>query len=280
MANNTWVALGDSYTAGVIKAAGDQIDASDGRARTTQSYPQVAARALGSTVKLVNVSSSSASVANIHDENQFASGLNYPPFSYDDTEYAFLPVQVDALNHDIDVITVGVGIHHIALIQTVAQCMELSTETKGKGAPGRDKLGTEMDERLTNLAQVYDDMLDALYSMAAKATILTVGYPAIFPTDPGVLNHNDPSQLANITPGDVDWLRETLIQVNTLISDVADARGHEYVDLYASSRDHAVGDKDNWVDGLVPGMMLPNAKGHQSAATLVQAAIAKALANN
>ncbi|WP_247706361.1 SGNH/GDSL hydrolase family protein [Streptomyces liliiviolaceus] len=55
-ADYDWVALGDSYTAGVIQAAGDVFEyPRDGCERTDRSYPQVIDRDLGSFFELTNV---------------------------------------------------------------------------------------------------------------------------------------------------------------------------------------------------------------------------------
>lgn len=84
-----WVALGDSYTAGVIPAAGEVFEVPrDGCERTDLSYPQVIDRDLGSLIELTNVSCGAATIEDITFNAQQPIGRHLPPFS-EDPDYPF-----------------------------------------------------------------------------------------------------------------------------------------------------------------------------------------------
>ncbi|MFG2716517.1 hypothetical protein ACGFX2_39290 [Streptomyces goshikiensis] len=79
-----WVALGDSYTAGVIPAAGEVFEVPRGGCeRTDLSYPQVIDRDLGSLIDLTNVSCGAATIEDVTFNAQQPIGRHLPPFSED-----------------------------------------------------------------------------------------------------------------------------------------------------------------------------------------------------
>ncbi|GAA3296146.1 hypothetical protein GCM10020295_25100 [Streptomyces cinereospinus] len=87
-ADRQWVALGDSYTAGVIPAAGDTFEVPrDGCERTDRSYPQVIDRDLGSLFDLTNVSCGAAAIENVTFRAQEPIGRGLP--GNPDPDYPF-----------------------------------------------------------------------------------------------------------------------------------------------------------------------------------------------
>ncbi|MFD3486529.1 hypothetical protein [Streptomyces sp. NPDC058665] len=88
-ADYQWVALGDSYTAGVIRAAGDPIDSPrDGCERTDRSYPQVIDHDLYGLFDLKNVSCGAATIDNVTNTPQHPIGHHLPPY-IEDPDYPF-----------------------------------------------------------------------------------------------------------------------------------------------------------------------------------------------
>ncbi len=106
-----WTALGDSYTAGAIPAAGEEFEhPRDGCVRTTDSYPEVIARDLGPLISLKNVSCGNATIENITTVGQFPIGHQIPPISTDpDYPFPQVPVQLRAVNINTRLVTVGIG---------------------------------------------------------------------------------------------------------------------------------------------------------------------------
>ena len=156
-----WVALGDSYSAGVIPAAGDAFEVPrDGCERTDRSYPQVIDRDLGSLVELTNVSCGAATIEDITFNAQNPIGRHLPPFS-EDPDYPFPPVppQSEAVSPGTDVITVGAGGNTLGFAEILFTCLQLGEGSGGVGTPCRDDLADNIPARLAKVSQDYDEML-------------------------------------------------------------------------------------------------------------------------
>ncbi|MFG2623152.1 SGNH/GDSL hydrolase family protein [Streptomyces sp. NPDC048507] len=282
-----WVALGDSYTAGVIQAAGNTFEIPrDGCERTDRSYPQVIDRDLGGAFELTNVSCGAATIKNVTDTPQNPIGRHLPPVS-EDPDYPFpaVPPQSAAVGADTDVITVGVGGNTLGFADLLNQCMTLGGESEGgAGTPCKDALAAGIPARLKNVRQDYDRMLTVLHERGPKAKILAVGYPTVIPKDTSKCGYGQPTEFYTITQGDLDWLRTDVLE--PLNKTIRDATGTQqaasFVDLYASSRNHSVCDDTKWVEGIFttsgqPSFVHPNTLGHRNAADHVEEAILNAI---
>ncbi|QDY81088.1 SGNH/GDSL hydrolase family protein [Streptomyces qinzhouensis] len=288
-ASYEWVALGDSYTAGVIAAAGDVFEIPrDGCERTDQSYPQVIDRDLGSLIELTNVSCGAATIEDITFRAQEPIGRHLPPFS-EDPDYPFPPVppQSEAVKTGTDVITVGVGGNTLDFGGILSKCLELGSGSGGTGTPCKDELAAGIPARLTKVGKDYDAMLAKLHERAPHAKVLSVGYPTIIPADSSKCRYNDPHQFASITQGDLDWLRRDVLEpLNKTIEKSAGTQdAATFVNLYDSSRNHSVCDTGKWVEGVLdsddrPALVHPNARGHRNAADHVSSAILNAISPN
>ncbi|WUH89657.1 SGNH/GDSL hydrolase family protein [Streptomyces sp. NBC_00433] len=284
-----WVAMGDSYTAGVIPAAGDTFEVPrDGCERTDQSYPQVVDRDLGSLIELTNVSCGAATIEDITDNAQNPIGRHLPPFS-EDPDYPFLPVppQSEAVKSGTDVVTVGAGGNTLGFAEILFTCLQLGQGTGGVGTPCRDDLADNIPGRLAKVSSDYDEMLATVHKRAPHAKVINVGYPAVIPQDTTKCRYDDWEQFASITPGDLDWLRDDVLgPLNKAIEKAAGDRGDAFVDLADSTRNHSVCDAGKWVEGVFShfptevAFVHPNAKGHKNAADHVSAAILNALGVN
>ncbi|MFF0728619.1 SGNH/GDSL hydrolase family protein [Streptomyces sp. NPDC004134] len=281
-----WIALGDSYTAGVIRAAGDTFEVPrDGCERTDRSYPQVVDRDLGGLFELTNVSCGAATVENVTDTPQHPIGRHLPPFS-DDPDYPFpaVPPQSEAVGPGTDVITVGVGGNTLGFADILAKCPQLGGESEGAGTPCKDAFGAGITARLDKVSQEYDRMLTVLHERAPHAKILAVGYPTIVPEDTSKCGFGDLTQFGTITQGDLAWLRQDVLEpLNKAIeksTGTQEAAG--FVDLYPSSQHHSVCDDTKWVEGFVTlpdqlSFVHPNALGHRNAADHVEEAMLNTL---
>ncbi|MER5275967.1 SGNH/GDSL hydrolase family protein [Streptomyces sp. NPDC002809] len=288
-AAHEWVALGDSYTAGVIPAAGDTFEVPrDGCERTDLSYPQVIDRDLGGLIELTNVSCGAATIEDVTFRAQEPIGRHLPPFS-EDPDYPFPPVppQSAAVGDGTDVVTVGVGGNTLGFEGILRTCLELGSGSGGVGTPCRDALADGIPDRLAKVSKDYDAMLAVLHERAPGARILAVGYPTVIPKDTSKCRYNDLEQFGPITQGDLDWLRQDVMEpLNKAIEKSAgshDATG--FVDLYDSSRNHSVCDGGKWVEGILadgfqPALVHPNARGHRNASDHVTAAILDSIGVN
>ncbi|MER8018107.1 SGNH/GDSL hydrolase family protein [Streptomyces griseoluteus] len=285
-ADYQWVALGDSYTAGVIRAAGDTFEVPrDGCERTDRSYPQVIDRDLGSLFDLTNVSCGAATIEDVTDSAQEPIGRHLPPLS-EDPDYPFpaVPPQSAAVGPATDVITVGVGGNTLGFADILTKCQQLGGESGDQGTPCKDALGSGIQTRLDKVGKEYDRMLAVLHERALKARILTVGYPTIVPEDATKCGYGDLTKFGTITRGDLVWLRTDVLEpLNKAIETSAGTQESAgFVDLYPSSRHHSVCDAANWVEGLVTlpdqlSFVHPNALGHRNAANHVEEALLNAV---
>ncbi|MFI0943048.1 SGNH/GDSL hydrolase family protein [Streptomyces sp. NPDC021020] len=282
-----WVALGDSYTAGVIPAAGNTFEIPrDGCERTDRSYPQVIDRDLGSLFDLTNVSCGAATIEDVTSRAQQPIGRHLPPFS-EDPDYPFPPVppQSAAVGPGTDVITVGVGGNTLGFDGILLKCLQLGAESGGSGTPCKDALAAGIPAGLAKVSSQYDEMLTVLHERAPKAKILAVGYPTVIPQDTSKCRYNDLEQFGSITRGDLDWLRQDVVEpLNRAIEkSTATQDATSFVNLYDSSANHSVCDTGKWVDGIftrVPdqiALVHPNARGHRNAADHIATAMLNAV---
>ncbi|MET8858770.1 SGNH/GDSL hydrolase family protein [Streptomyces sp. NPDC004579] len=286
-ASYDWVALGDSYTAGVIPAAGDVFEIPrDGCERTDLSYPQAIDRDLSSLIELTNVSCGAATIEDITFRAQAPIGRNLPGLP-EDPDYPFpsVPPQSEAVKPGTDVITVGVGGNTLGFDEILRKCLELGQGSGGVGTPCKDDLADNIPGKLTKVGKDYDEMLAKLHEKGPHAKILAVGYPTIIPKDTSKCRYNDIHQFFSITQGDLDWLRQDVLEpLNKTIEKSADARDSAtFVNLYDSTEKHSVCDAGKWVEGILdsddrPAFVHPNAKGHRNAADHVTSAILNAIA--
>ncbi|MFJ4832047.1 SGNH/GDSL hydrolase family protein [Streptomyces sp. NPDC088747] len=284
-----WVALGDSYTAGVIPAAGETFEVPrDGCERTDRSYPQVIDRDLSSLIELTNVSCGAATVEDIAFSAQQPIGRHLPPLS-EDPDYPFPPVppQSEAVGPGTDVITVGAGGNTLGFAGILFTCLQLGDGSGGVGTPCRDGLADDIPARLAKVGRDYGDMLGALHERAPHAKVVNVGYPTVIPQDTSKCRYNDWEQFASITPGDLDWLRDDVLNpLNSTIAKAAGEHGDTFVGLTDSSRSHSVCDAGKWAEGVFTAFpndvafVHPNAQGHRNAADHVSAALLHALGVN
>jgi hypothetical protein len=274
-----WVALGDSYTAGVIAATGAGTG-QDGCARTGGSYPELIRRALGARVELVNVSCHGAGPEHISRRSLVPAGPPLPPGG-EAPAFPPVPPQVHAVSQGTDVVTVGVGAGTVGFAGLLRRCAELGTATGNRGAPCRDAFDAELPARLTALAEEYGAMLWKVRQHARYARLLTVGYPAVFPEDVAArCRYADPLHFGPVTFRDLAWLRDSVLRpLNATIERLSHDHGAGFVDLYPGSVDHSVCDADSWTDGFRsagpgPGSwahVQPNAAGQRYAARLLTA---------
>jgi lysophospholipase L1-like esterase len=279
-----WVALGDSYTAGAVPAAGEEYEQPrDGCGRTDHSYPQVIKAALGSRVALKNVSCGGATIASIDHTAQTPSGHHFPPLSKDpDYPFSKVPLQVKAVSPATDVITVGIGGNSLGFGEIVKKCVELGLKALGQGAPCKAHYGDQLKGRLDKVGAEYADMLTALRRAAPRARIITVGYPHLVPEDTSKCIPGSLFGFGTVTRDDLAWLRVTALEpLNAMIRARTAQQHGQYVDVYTSSKGHSVCDKlggNNWVEGILDtsgrfALVHPNTKGHANVAALVQKAI-------
>jgi lysophospholipase L1-like esterase len=258
----TYVALGDSYTAGplVPMPTGKPIDCG----RSDHNYPSLLAEAL-KVAAFRDVSCGSAATMHFtHPQTGLQLGGTNPP-------------QFNALGPDASIVTVGIGGNDIGLGAAVINCIRVMPKALAKPpcadamtAGGRDEMG----DAIVRAAPSIDAALAGIRQRAPAARIFVVGYPHMFPdTGDGCWPY------VPFLPADVVYLRAKLVQLNAMLADRAAASGATFVDTYTSSAGHDPCQLPGtaWVNGAVvvplSYVMHPNELDMANVARLVLAAI-------
>ena len=252
----SYVALGDSYTAGPLIPV--QTGQPAGCQRSDHNYPSLVAETLEVT-GFTDVSCSGATTAHLTAPQSVQGGVN--------------PPQIEALDPDVELVTLGIGGNDIGFGEIINECARRSPTRPGGAAcrdfytaGGRDELA----ERIAATAPDIAAALDEIGRRSPDAHVLVVGYPVILPADgPGCF------PVVPLTPGDVAYLRATEERLNAMLADEAEEAGADYVDTYGPTVGHDMcqppGDK--WVEGFVPtsaaAPVHPNALGMAAMADAV-----------
>jgi hypothetical protein len=249
----SYVALGDSYTAGPLIP----IQETDplGCLRSDHNYPHLVAAALG----VVDFRDPSCSGAETDDMTQ-PQGVSPGPN----------PPQFDSLAPDTRLVTLGIGGNDIGFSEIVENCASLTPT----GRPcqdhyvvnGRDELSDRIEMTAPKVAAV----LEGIRNRAPRARILVVAYLAILPeSGPGCWPQMP------ITAEDVPYLRGIQKKLNAMLASQAAANGAKFVDAYAASIGHDACQLPGirWVEPAVPASpaapVHPNLFGMQGYAAAV-----------
>jgi lysophospholipase L1-like esterase len=253
----TYVAVGDSYTAGpgVLNQQLDQI----GCFRSDHNYPHLVAQARGSALR--DPSCSGAVTSDLTAPQAILGGANPPQFNALDVRVATISVQIGG--NDIGFTEI---LYRCAAILPLG--MLCPTAYTAGGVDG-------ISRRIADTAPKVAAALDEARRRSPQARIFVVGYPAILPeVGPGCW------PLLPIAPDDVAYLRDKEKELNTMLAARAAAAGATYVDVYTPSIGHDACQLPGvrWVEPLVPlspaAPVHPNALGMQGMATVVAGAMA------
>jgi lysophospholipase L1-like esterase len=266
----SYVALGDSYTAGL--GIPEQTGATAGCGQSTSSYPYLVARSL--RLKLTDMSCSSATIPDLTAAQPTGHGTN--------------SAQLSALSAGTALVTLSIGGNDIGMIDIVTKCTELDLIPALIPGRGSSKLtpcedyytsgGTDQIEQ--RIQAVTDDLADTLTQIkerAAHARVYVVGYPDLLPTGGGGCGDT-----LGITEGDIAFLNQEEVRLNSVLREAARAAGVGYVDTYSASEGHdacaAAGSR--WLEPLLPSApaapLHPNAVGERGMADAVVLAVKSA----
>ncbi len=254
-----YVALGDSYAAGPLIPV-QRID-SLGCRRSTRNYPTLVAQALGIS-DFTDVSCSGATTENMTAPQQVPLGSNPPQF--------------DALEPDIDLVTVTISGNDIGFTDIFLTCARLSS-TNPLGNPCERQAtagGTDIyAQRIAATEPKVASVLEGIQQRSPRATVVLVGYLRILPPTGGCY------PVFPIARGDVPYLDGVQQRLTAMLAEQASNHGAVFVDSYAGSLGHDAcqlpGAK--WVEGTVPtspaAPVHPNAAGMQAVAALTLDAV-------
>ncbi|MDP9402972.1 MAG: SGNH/GDSL hydrolase family protein [Actinomycetota bacterium] len=249
----SYVALGDSYTAG--PGIPFQKFRPAGCARSDHNYPHLLARRPG-IPRLRDVSCSGAQTVHLTSPQRVAGGVN--------------PPQLDALDAGTRLVTVGISGNDIGFAEILRNCFSpvpVGTPCQRRYvAGGQDRISARIAQTAPRVAAV----IAAIHRRSPRARVLVVGYPSILPDrGPGCW------PVMPVTAADVPYLRAKNIELNAMLAKQAAANGATFVDTYTPSVGHdacALPGR-RWVEPVVP--VSPAAPVHPNAAGM--AGIARAV---
>ena len=252
----SYVALGDSYTAGPYIPS--QVGEPVGCRRSDHNYPHRVARVLGGP--FLDASCSGATTDDLFAPQAVQGGEN--------------PPQLDAVRSDTAVVTVGIGGNDIGFGEIATSC--ISVAPLGSPCQSRYTAGgvDQVSQRIAATAPKVAAVLAEIRRRAPAATTYVVGYPAILPEGPPGCWPVMPYTLA-----DAPYLREKEKELNAMLAGQAAAAGAVYVDTYAPSVGHDACALPllRWVEPVVPASpaapLHPNALGMKAGARAVLAAM-------
>ena len=229
-AGDTYIALGDSYT------AGPQLGPRSGPpgcAQTTGNYPHRLAKELD--LELTDVSCGGAATANLTTPQNLSGGTSVDP-------------QLDAVTGDADLVTLGIGGNDGRVFNTlVTTCVGLAVKDPD-GSPCTDlarQPGNPVIQMLEDLGDSIKGAVDDIRARAPEARVVVVGYPKFFPDE----------QLCDRVPlaaGDLGIANEVTAKLRDALRDGARRADAEFVDVQAATEGHDICSDDPWVAGAVP----------------------------
>jgi len=253
-----YVALGDSFSAGVALPPLVNPVSPGICLRSTVNYPSVVAGALGVT-RFRDVTCSGAVMADLAGRQSDMDGSPIAP-------------QYDALTVDTTLVTVGVGGNDIGLVGLGVGCINVLPEPAGRSCAAANTAGGAdlVGETIEAFAPAYAEMIEQIRARAPLARILLVGYPTGIRPE-GCFDRQP------VWAVDAAYLQAKIDQLNAVMAEQADAHGAEYVDVATSSASHdaCAAPGQVWMVGALPtdpgaiASMHPTAAGHRNSAQQV-----------
>ena len=260
----TYVALGDSYTAGPVIPLQEEPW---GCLKSTNNYPKVMARRLG--LPLRDASCSGAETEDMENEQGVSPEANPPQFDRLDRKVAIVSLQIGG--NDI-------GFSGIAETCTRAAFERKSCRSKYQhdGSDGHPPHDVLLD-RIAAAAPDVAAAIQGIHQRAPRADVFLLGYPGIFK-----IGVEDPSCPAmGVGKDDAIYLRGIQEALNAMIAEQAAANGADYVDVYAASAGKTACDLPvlRWVEPIVPvnaaAPIHPNINGMLGMASVLEEAVSK-----
>jgi lysophospholipase L1-like esterase len=229
----SYVALGDSYTAGPANAV--QNGNPPGCYRSDHNYPHLVAPNLNLSV-FRDVSCSGAQTRDMTSSQSVSPSPNPPP-------------QFDALDPNTRAVSLTIGGNDIGFTEIIQNCVS----PVNSGTPCQDRYvvngDDEISDRINAAAPKVAAVLQGIRSRSPRAKIFLLGYLDILP-DSGVGCYPQ----MPVTDGDVPYLRDKERQLNATLKSVAAANRSVYVDTYTPSIGHDACQLPTvrWVEPLAP----------------------------
>jgi lysophospholipase L1-like esterase len=163
-----------------------------------------------------------------------------------------LAEQVDALDQDTDLVTIGVGGNDIGWTDAVIACIAPLVNCTPQIEEAERKATEELPAQL-------DEVYGAITERAPDAEVYVTGYPRLFAA------RNTCDALGQISIAEQRRMNEGADLLSSVIEEAAEDHGFTYVDVRDAFADHGICARTPWLHGLtileVP--YHPNAAGHR-----------------
>lgn len=244
------VALGDSYTAGLLLPL-DSSATPVGCFRSTVNYASRVAEALHAPA-YANAACQSAGVVSLSNPAQTADGVN--------------PPQLDSLAPNDSLVMMTLGGDDLSFSHVLKGCMNPFS------GPCQDHYSSLPGKIAAETARMVG-ALNEIHRRAPHARVLLIGYPDLFPASGGCW------PIAPFSNQDIAFLRSSELKLNAMLAQAAAEANATYVDTYGPTTGHDMCQdsqvKD--VEGLIPSSTAmsfhPNARGQSAMAAQVLATL-------
>jgi lysophospholipase L1-like esterase len=210
----TYVALGDSYSAGSGVLPPDPT-APPECLRSILNYPHDIAGQTGA--QLTDVTCGAAETSDFFN-----------------SQYPAVAPQLNAVQASTQLITMTIGGNDSnVFIDSIVDCGSAGISTLGQGSPCKDKYGSSFDDTINNTT--YPSLVNLLRAVRAKAPhakVAILGYPWITPPTGGCF------PTMPVASGDVPYVRNIQATLNNAVRRAAAATGATYVDFSKVSQGH------------------------------------------
>jgi lysophospholipase L1-like esterase len=226
---DSYVALGDSYTAGPLIP---DLDVAAGCFRSTNNYPALLAAQLQIS-NFIDVSCSGADTTNMTSPQMTPLGM--------------VPAQFDALSADTELVTVSIGGNDFSVFgQLVTVCPAVRAED-ADGAPCRAYFHADSGDVLPGYLRETRDLVDAVVTgirdRSPAARIIVIGYPRIVPP------HGSCPDILPFADGDYRYVDSIERMLNGTLRHAAQSHHVTYINVYRASRGHDACSDEPWVNG-------------------------------
>ncbi|MFI6928485.1 SGNH/GDSL hydrolase family protein [Nonomuraea spiralis] len=268
-----WTALGDSYSANALVP---RWDPTDGCARSNHNWESQLAQRLNdetsSSVRLTDVTCGAAEIDKGVLSPQTCDLLLGPPFNHGTCAWPARPAQIDALNGDEDIVTVGIGGNTLGFAAILAKCVEMGVKlgdppTLGPGCSGYYENGEGrqwLADKFATLTREYTLAMRQIRERAPHAKVFLLGYPTVLskPFNHTTCYWGNFKRLGTIRLGvDGDFLIGVEQRLNDVIRQQAadNSQWATYVDTYESSQGKGVcaAGTSQWMYGLFDDLVIP-----------------------
>lgn len=226
-----YVALGDSRAAAPTYTS---VLTGNGCGQTSSSYPKVLAGRLGAT--LVDKSCTAAKTENILSSPQR-------------TLLASVPVQIDAVTSDTNLVTVSIGGNDIGWSQFVDKCISMIPGIDRKCRDDQN-LQPSIATALAGLQPKVEEVLQAVKNRAPTAQVVLVGHGGLYDSTGCAFQ-------AGYSNADGPIVTGFFAQFNGTLKTAADNQGVTFVDVDTPAQNgHDVcSGSERWFNGDVPASL-------------------------